>query len=120
MYESQRGEIVVAATGDSMIARPLAPFREANFLALVELLRGADAAFTNLEMQVHRFEPPPAASSGGIWTAADPDLLDDLQWAGITMVSCANNHCFDYGEGGVDDHSEKPGAVGSGILRHRP
>ena len=121
MYESQRGEIVVAATGDSMIARPLAPFREANFLALVELLRGADAAFTNLEMQVHRFEPTPAASSGGIWTAADPDLLDDLQWAGITMVSCANNHCFDYGERGLMTtlrNLERSGLAFSGIGRN--
>ena len=121
MYEAQRGEIVVAATGDSMIARPLAPFREDSFLALVDLLRGADAAFTNLEMQVHRFEPAPAAASGGIWTAADPDLLDDLQWAGITMVSCANNHCFDYGEGGLMTtllNLERSGLAFSGIGRN--
>ena len=121
MYEAQRGEIVVAATGDSMIARPLAPFREDRFLELVGLLRGADAAFTNLEMQVHRFEPPPAAASGGIWTAADPDLLDDLQWAGITMVSCANNHCFDYGESGLLTtlaNLERSGLAFSGIGRN--
>ena len=121
MYESQKGEIVVAATGDSMIARPLAPFREPNFLALVELLRGADAAFTNLEMAVHRFEPAPAAASGGIWTAADPDLLEDLQWAGLTMVSCANNHCFDYGESGLMTtllNLERSGLAFSGIGRN--
>ena len=121
MYEAQRGEIVVAATGDSMIARPLAPFREPNFLALVELLRSADAAFTNLEMQVHRFEPPPAAASGGIWTAADPDLLDDLRWAGITMVSAANNHCYDYGEQGLLTtlrNLEESGLAFSGIGRN--
>ena len=121
MYEAQRGEIVVAATGDSMIARPLAPFREDSFLALVDLLRGADAAFTNLEMQVHRFEPPPAAASGGIWTAADPDLLDDLKWAGITMVSCANNHCYDYGESGLLAtlrNLERSGLAFSGIGRN--
>ncbi len=121
MYEAQRGEIVVAATGDSMIARPLAPFRENNFLALVDLLREADAAFTNLEMQVHGFEPAPAAASGGIWTAADPDLLDDLQWAGITMVSCANNHCYDYGEGGLMTtllNLERSGLAFSGIGRN--
>jgi poly-gamma-glutamate synthesis protein (capsule biosynthesis protein) len=31
----------------------------------------------------------------------DPKLLDDLKWLGINLVSCANNHAFDYGEGGV-------------------
>ncbi len=121
MYEAQRGEIVVSATGDSMIARPLALFRENNFLSLVDLLREADAAFTNLEMQIHRFEPAPAAASGGIWTAADPDLLDDLQWAGITMVSCANNHCYDYGEGGLMTtllNLERSGLAFSGIGRN--
>ena len=121
MYEAQRGEIVVAATGDSMIARPLVPFREDSFLELVDLLRDADAAFTNLEMQVHRFEPAPAAASGGIWTAADPDLLGDLQWAGITMVSCANNHCYDYGESGLMTtllNLERSGLAFSGIGRN--
>jgi poly-gamma-glutamate synthesis protein (capsule biosynthesis protein) len=31
----------------------------------------------------------------------DPKLLEDLKWLGINMVSCANNHAFDYGEDGV-------------------
>src|SRR5438094_4803177 len=31
----------------------------------------------------------------------DPKLLEDLKWFGINLVSCANNHAFDYGEGGV-------------------
>ena len=121
MYESQEGEFVLAATGDSMIARPLSPFREERYMGLVNLLRDADAAFTNLEMQVQRFEPAPAATSGGIWTAADPELLEDLKWAGITMVSCANNHCYDYGEGGLLttlENVDDSGLVFSGIGRN--
>ena len=31
----------------------------------------------------------------------DPKLLEDLKWLGINLVSCANNHAFDYGEDGV-------------------
>ena len=121
MYEAENGEFVLAATGDSMIARPLSSFREERFTGLIDILRGADAAFTNLEMQVHRYEPYPAANSGGLWTAADPDLLEDLKWAGIGMVSCANNHCFDYGENGLLttlENIKKSGLVYSGIGRN--
>ena len=61
MYEAEYGEFVLAATGDSMIARPLSSFREERFTGLIDVQRGADAAFTNLEMQIHRYEPYPAA-----------------------------------------------------------
>jgi poly-gamma-glutamate synthesis protein (capsule biosynthesis protein) len=30
-----------------------------------------------------------------------PKLLDDLKWFGVNMVSCANNHTFDYGAEGM-------------------
>ena len=77
MYEAESGEFVLAATGDSMIARPLSSFREERFTGLIDVLRGADAAFTNLEMQIHRYEPYPAANSGGLWTAADHRCVDE-------------------------------------------
>ena len=83
MYEAESGEFVLAATGDSMIARPLSSFREERFTGLIDVLRGADAAFTNLEMQIHRYEPYPAANSGGLWTAADTDAwmrAQTLSW----------------------------------------
>ena len=35
--------------------------------------------------------------------AASPDYAAALARAGIDVVSLANNHCFDYGEGGFDD-----------------
>ncbi len=31
----------------------------------------------------------------------DPRFIKDLQWFGVDMVSCANNHGYDYGENGV-------------------
>jgi hypothetical protein len=31
----------------------------------------------------------------------DPRLIGELQWLGINLLSCANNHSHDYGEGGV-------------------
>ena len=47
----------------------------------------------------------------------EPKLLEDLKWLGINMVSCANNHAFDYGEGGVlanIRHLDEAGIVHAG------
>ncbi len=30
-----------------------------------------------------------------------PELLDEVKWLGIKIVSCANNHSYDYGEAGL-------------------
>jgi len=87
----------MALTGDSIITRKLSVYEEPEFLQMIELIRSADMAFTNLEMLFHDYEPYPMAESGGTWMRADPALVDDLVWAGIDMVSRANNHTGDYG-----------------------
>jgi poly-gamma-glutamate synthesis protein (capsule biosynthesis protein) len=77
-------------------------YKEKQFLALRDLLQGVDVAFTNLEMIFHTFtEGYPAAESGGTYTAADPALLDDLQWLGFNLYAAANNHSMDWSEGGL-------------------
>ena len=87
----------MALTGDSIITRRLSVYEEPEFQQMIELLRSADMAFTNLEMLFHDYEPYPMAESGGTWMRADPALADDLVWAGFDMVSRANNHTGDYG-----------------------
>jgi poly-gamma-glutamate capsule biosynthesis protein CapA/YwtB (metallophosphatase superfamily) len=94
-------EITLALTGDAIITRRLSVYDEPEFLEMIELIRGADAAFTNLEMLFHDYEPYPAHQSGGTWMRAEPELLEDLVWAGIDMVSRANNHTGDYGVDGL-------------------
>src|SRR6202007_1730218 len=37
----------------------------------------------------------------GTYMQTPPELLADLKWFGINMVCTANNHSFDYGEGGL-------------------
>ena len=32
---------------------------------------------------------------------AEPQIIKELQWMGINLVSCGNNHAYDYGAGGV-------------------
>ncbi|MBI4336370.1 MAG: CapA family protein [Chloroflexi bacterium] len=101
LYEAESGNIQMAITGDSLITRSMAMFREERFLKLVELLRGADVAFTNAEMLFHNYEAPPSPLPGGTYMRADPRVIKELQWLGIGVVGCANNHSYDYGEQGV-------------------
>jgi poly-gamma-glutamate capsule biosynthesis protein CapA/YwtB (metallophosphatase superfamily) len=101
IYAAEIGNFTIALAGDTMLTRKLMPFNEEWFLALREILRGADAAFANLEGTVHTWDEGTPGITQGTFMTTDPKLLEDLKWFGINMVSCANNHAFDYGEGGV-------------------
>lgn len=92
-----RRPVTLALTGDSIIMQRLSPFTEPEFTGLFDLIRGADAAFTNLETLFHDYEAPPAHESGGTWMRTDPPILKDLVWAGFDLVSRANNHAGDFG-----------------------
>lgn len=96
-HQQADGEFTMALTGDTIITRPLSPYKEPEFLEMIELIRGSDMAFTNLEMLFHDYEPYPAAVSGGTWMRGDPRLAGEIVWAGFDMVSRANNHTGDYG-----------------------
>src|SRR5947209_5966550 len=84
-----------AMTGDSIITRKLSIYSEPDFTKLIDLVRGADVAFTNLEMLFHDYESYPMHESGGTWMRADPALVKELTWAGFDLVSRANNHAGD-------------------------
>lgn len=100
LYEAESGDFTLAAAGDTMITRRLSAFREPRFLSLVDVFRQADVGYANLEMLMHDYEHAPGMA-GGTFTASDPANLRDLKWAGVGLVSTANNHSYDYGEGGV-------------------
>lgn len=102
VYEAALGNLTVVATGDSIINRPLSVFQEKEFLDLVQLIGAADVGFTNLETLIHEFEVNPSVGSGGnTFMASHPRMLEELRWAGINLLSSANNHAYDYGEGGL-------------------
>ncbi len=101
LYDAEKGEFNLALAGDTMLTRKLTPFKEERFLAMREILSRCDAVFANLEGTVHTWdEGTPGITQGTFMTTA-PDLLEDLKWLGVNLVSCANNHAFDYGEEGV-------------------
>jgi poly-gamma-glutamate synthesis protein (capsule biosynthesis protein) len=86
----------MALTGDSIITRHLSPYKESDYMKMIDLIRSTDAGFTNLEMLLHDYEGYPQAQSGGVWMRADPSMAKELAWAGIKMVARANNHAGDY------------------------
>lgn len=101
IYQSESDNFTIALAGDTMLTRKLTPFKEDRFLKLRDILGAADAAFANLEGTVHTWdEGTPGITQGTFMTTA-PKLLEDLKWLGVNLVSCANNHAFDYGEEGV-------------------
>jgi poly-gamma-glutamate synthesis protein (capsule biosynthesis protein) len=93
----QKDAFTLALTGDSIIMQRLSVYTEPAFTKLFDLIRGADAAFTNLETLFHDYEAPPAHESGGTWMRTDPPILKELTWAGFDIVSRANNHAGDFG-----------------------
>src|SRR3989442_11296902 len=72
------GIFTMALSGDSIITERLSPYKEPEFLGLIDLMRNADVAFTNLEMLLHDYEGYPSALSGGAWMRADPVMAKEL------------------------------------------
>ena len=106
-----------ALTGDAIITRRISVYQEPEFTNLIELIRRADAAFTNVEMLFHDFEPWPMHQSGGTYMRAEPALAKELAWAGFDLVSLANNHTGDYGVLGMQltrRYVREAGLVGAG------
>ncbi|HEX7164778.1 MAG TPA: CapA family protein [Trebonia sp.] len=102
-YAEDSGDITFAFVGDAMPTRRISVHAEPEFLAVAELLRGADVSIANSETLYHQFEGYPVADAGlyGTYVTTHPDVIDDLRWLGLDMVATANNHCVDYGELGL-------------------
>lgn len=100
-YRAEARNLEVAITGDSLITRRLSTYTEPEFLALRELLKQADVAFTNLEVVLGEAPDYPAEHCGGNWLGVPAFIADELAWMGFNLFSCANNHGGDFGEGGV-------------------
>ena len=117
-YRSANERFTMALTGDSIITRKLSVYDEPEYLEMIELIRDADIAFTNLEVLFHDYETYPMAVSGGTWMRAAPELAAELAWAGFDIVSRANNHTGDYGVEGMritTRHVREAGLLDAGV-----
>ncbi len=100
-YASEAGRFSIALGGDCMLTRPITMFDEPAFLAVAKTFRDCDAGFVNLETVVRRWDEGTPGITRGTYMTTAPELLEDLKWFGVNMVCCANNHAYDYGEGGL-------------------
>jgi poly-gamma-glutamate capsule biosynthesis protein CapA/YwtB (metallophosphatase superfamily) len=97
----------LAAVGDAIITRRIAPFEhdgDPRFKKMVDVIRGADAAFLNLEISLFRlseFKGWPEVENGGNWELGPPEAAHDLKAMGFDLFSRANNHTTDYGVEGM-------------------
>lgn len=101
IYQAENKQIRIALAGDLMPSRTLTRFTEPDYLALVQLLRGCDVAFANLETTVRENNEGAPVFTKGTPMSTSPELLDDVKWLGVNLVSCANNHATDYGVEGM-------------------
>jgi len=99
IYNAEPGDISIAVGGDAMITRRMSAFNEPNFLNLIEILKRADVSIVNLEMLFHDYESS-WQWTDTTYTRSDPRNLSDLKWMGVDAVTTANNHSFDFSEGG--------------------
>lgn len=110
-----KNEITLAVTGDSAIRRRLSVHKEKDFLDLINIIRSADVAFTNLEAVIHDYEGPevyPCESGGGTWSQVPSFIAEELKWCGFNLISRANNHSLDYSYGGMFNTSKVLDEVG--------
>ena len=99
VYDAEKRDISITVAGDAMITRRMRPFKEDGFRKLRRILKRSDVSVANLEMLFHDYEST-WQWSGATYTRSDPHNLDELKWMGIDAVTTANNHSFDFSEGG--------------------
>lgn len=92
-------------TGDTILQRRLSACVEKDFLEVVDAIRSTDGGFTNLEGCVQAGEDWHAYAAGNgraaTFVRTPPYVGDELSWLGMKLLSLANNHSADFGEGGI-------------------
>jgi poly-gamma-glutamate capsule biosynthesis protein CapA/YwtB (metallophosphatase superfamily) len=86
------------ATGDAFITRRLASTEA--LWQLADVVRDADARFTNFEVLTPG-DAFPNAVSGGTWASAPEGVIGDLQSLGFNMLTWSNNHTLDFAYDGL-------------------
>jgi poly-gamma-glutamate synthesis protein (capsule biosynthesis protein) len=108
----------LAAVGDCILTRRVSGIQDPDFLALVDLLRGADCAWGNCEVVIadpRQVFPMPKGPDPH--ASAPPWAADELAWAGVRFMGTANNHTLDFGYDGLRstlDNLERAGIANAG------
>lgn len=107
--ELTNNQVTLIFAGDIMLGRsvmgasidnndPYYPFRTTS-----DFLKNADITFANLENPIVRDCP---RHVGGFKFCTTPEIADGLIFAGIDVVTLANNHTNNYGREGIEETKE--------------
>jgi poly-gamma-glutamate capsule biosynthesis protein CapA/YwtB (metallophosphatase superfamily) len=104
--------LTFAFAGDTMLARKVATVVQSNaagnyqypFQKVSDYFNSCDFTCLNLESMITNVGTADAAkASQGNALRADPAAINGLTYCGISAVSIANDHAFDYGRAGFED-----------------
>ncbi len=114
----------VIITGETMAVRPFSMHKEPEFQSIIKLMRESDVTYSHLEMNFGSSERQLYAARGAAGAAgyliAEPKIAEELKWAGVDLLSLANNHSMDWGPEGMLSTIEvcnKVGITGAGTGR---
>jgi len=101
--ENLKVETILLA-GDMMLGRGIEELMKQNsvyypFQKIVQLLRGVDIVFANLEGPV--LENPLEFTGNELKFSFHPNVLEGVKWSQINLLSLANNHTSDMGKEGL-------------------
>jgi len=94
--------VSLVLVGQSIIEHDPRTYLDAPLQSVAPILSGADAVFTNLEVAVAGPECQCVPTRDDVYFhGTGPAVLDYLQSLGVSLLSLANNHSWDYGTEGV-------------------
>jgi poly-gamma-glutamate capsule biosynthesis protein CapA/YwtB (metallophosphatase superfamily) len=94
--------LTLMAAGDCILTRRVSELRDPDFLALADLLRGADCVWGNCEIVVgEAAELYPAYKDIDPHAIGAPWSADEFRWMGFRLMGTANNHTLDFGNEGL-------------------
>ncbi len=91
-------EIVLTAAGDAIWLDKFSDSKDARLQALFEVMRASEISFINFEMVTANSGYPTIKEIA----KSDPSIVKEFIWAGTDVVSLANNHMMDFGQGGLE------------------
>lgn len=87
----------VMAAGSAMYTRRVSVSQQPGFLEVVNLIRGHDVSFMNMEGMIGDPEAYPSKPySFASYFAGEPWLAQEYKWTGFNLASLANNHMTDW------------------------
>ena len=92
----------LAVVGQALIEHDPRVYLEAPLATVLPILDSADAVFTNLEVAVNGPGCHCSPTRDDVFFhGAGPEVLDYLRGIGVSLLSLANNHSWDYGDAGI-------------------